>query len=96
MSTIGEAILMIRGGPDEGTSVPLSGGMTMMGRAELNDVVLVEPGVSRQHAGIRGDAEGYWNADLGSRNGPYMNSDTTLHWIFMESQSTIDVPRPSS
>ena len=23
-------------------------------------------------------------------------TDTTLHWIFMESQSTIDVPRPSS
>ena len=93
------------------------GGITMMGRAELNDVVLVEPGVSRQHPGIRGDAEGYWNADLGSRNGTYVNSeklgadprrfrnfdrielggtDTTLHWIFMESQSTIDVPRPSS
>ena len=117
MSTIGEAILMVRVGPDEGTSVPLSGGITMMGRAELNDVVLVEPGVSRQHPGIRGDAEGYWNADLGSRNGTYVNSkklgadprrfrnfdrielggtDTTLHWIFMESQSTIDVPRPSS
>tara|TARA_B100000809_G_C15052472_1_gene499443 strand:- start:814 stop:1122 length:309 start_codon:yes stop_codon:yes gene_type:complete len=93
------------------------GEMTMMGRAALNDVVLEEPGVSRQHAGIRGDAEGYWNADLGSRNGTYVNSeklgadprrfrnfdrielggtDTTLHWIFMESQSTIDVPRPSS
>jgi pSer/pThr/pTyr-binding forkhead associated (FHA) protein len=41
--------------------------MTMMGRATLNDVVLEEPGVSRQHAGIRGDAEGYWIADLGSR-----------------------------
>ena len=93
------------------------GEMTMMGHAALNDVVLKEPGVSRQHAGIRGDAEGYWNADLGSRNGTYVNSeklgadprrfrnfdrielggtDTTLHWIFMESQSTIDVPRPSS
>jgi hypothetical protein len=46
---------MVRGAPDEGTFVPLSGGMTMMGRATLNDVVLEEPGVSRQHAGIRGD-----------------------------------------
>ena len=86
-----------------------------MGRAALNDVVLEEPGVSRQHAGIRGDAEGYWIADLGSRNGTYVNSerlgadprrlrnfdridlggtDTTVHWIFMESQSTIDVAMP--
>jgi pSer/pThr/pTyr-binding forkhead associated (FHA) protein len=115
MALIGEAILMVRGGPDEGASVPLSGGMTMMGRAALNDVVLEEPGVSRQHAGIRGDAEGYWIADLGSRNGTYVNSerlgadprrlrnfdridlggtDTTVHWIFMESQSTIDVAMP--
>jgi pSer/pThr/pTyr-binding forkhead associated (FHA) protein len=116
MALIGEAILMVRGGPDEGASVPLSGGMTMMGRAALNDVVLEEPEVSRQHAGIRGDAEGYWIADLGSRNGTYVNSErlsadprrlrnfdrielggigTTVHWIFMESQSTIDVPMAS-
>ncbi len=117
MSTIGEAILMVRGGPEEGASVTLSGGITMMGRAALNDVVLEEPGVSRQHAGIRGDAEGYWIADLGSRNGTFVNSeklgadprrlrnfdriqlggtDTTVHWIFMESQSTIDVSLPPS
>jgi len=71
----GEAILMVRGGPDEGNSIPLSEGMVMIGRAPLNDVVLEQPGVSRQHAGIRGDSEGYWVADLGSRNGTYVNGE---------------------
>ena len=46
-----------------------------MGRAPLNDIVLDEPGVSRQHAGIRGDSEGYWIADLGSRNGTFVNGE---------------------
>ncbi len=114
MPMIGEAILMVRGGADEGASIPLSVGMTMMGRAALNDIVLEEPGVSRQHAGIRGDSEGFWIADLGSRNGTYVNGEsigadpqrlenfdriefggtsTRVHWIFMESQATISVPR---
>jgi pSer/pThr/pTyr-binding forkhead associated (FHA) protein len=46
-----------------------------MGRAALNDLVLDQPGVSRQHAGIRGDSEGYWIADLGSRNGTFVNGE---------------------
>ena len=114
MSMAGEAILMVRGGADEGASIPLSIGMTMIGRATLNDIVLEEPGVSRQHAGLRGDSEGFWIADLGSRNGTYVNGKpigadpqhlenfdrielggtaTRVHWIFMQSQASIIVPR---
>ena len=87
----------------------------MMGRAALNDIVVEEPGVSRQHAGIRGDSGGYWIADLGSRNGTFVNGErvgddprrllnydrielggvgTQTHWLFMESQMTVDIPRP--
>ena len=116
MVLYGEAILLVRGGPNEGSSIPLSEGMTMIGRAPLNDIVLEEPGVSRQHAGIRGDSEGYWLADLGSRNGTFVNGKpvgadpirlrnfdrielggtaTRVHWIFMESQATIDMPLPT-
>jgi len=111
-----EAILLVRGGPNEGSSLPLSEGMIMIGRAPLNDIVLEEPGVSRQHAGIRGDSEGYWLADLGSRNGTFVNGErigdephrlrnfdrielggtaTRVHWIFMESQATIEMPLPT-
>ena len=113
---IAEAILVVRGGEDEGNSIALSSGMTMIGRAVLNDIVLDEAGVSRQHAGIRGDTEGYWIADLGSRNGTYINGESVgtepgrlrnfdrielggtgvrVHWVFMESQATMDMPMPT-
>ncbi len=110
-----EAILLVKGGADEGASISLHAGMVTMGRALLNDIVLDSAGISRQHAGIRGDSEGYWLADLGSRNGTYVNgekisgdprrlrnfdrielggTDTPVHWVFMESQATVDLPRP--
>ena len=112
MAMTAEAILVVQGGPDVGSSITLTLGMTMMGRAPLNDIVLDDARVSRQHAGIRGDSEGYWIADLGSRNGTFVNSeqlpadpqrlrnfdrialggtDTPVQWVFMESQSTMDV-----
>ena len=86
----------------------------MLGRAPLNDIVVDEPGISRQHAGIRGDNEGYWIADLGSRNGSFVNgtkiggeprrlhnfdrielggTNSPVHWVFMESQATLEIPR---
>ena len=34
-----------------------------------------KPGVSCQHAGIRGGRDGYWIADLGSRNGTFINGE---------------------
>ena len=46
-----------------------------MGRGDLNDMVLDEPGVSRRHAAIRGDASGYWLSDLDSRNGTFVNGE---------------------
>ena len=117
MASAQEAILLVRGGPDEGSSIDLRAGMLIIGRAPLNDIVLDQPGVSRQHAVIRGDPEGYWLADLGSRNGTYVNGEnvgveprrlsnfdrielggtnTTVRWVFMESQATVDIPRPGA
>ncbi len=75
MTIAPRAVLLVQGGATEGESIPLSGGMTMFGRAPLNDIVVDEPGVSRQHSGIRGDEEGFTIADLGSRNGTFVNGE---------------------
>ena len=72
---ISGAILSVRGGPDNGAPVSLSGEMTTMGRAEQNDVVVELSGVSRQHATIRRDDQGYWITDLDSRNGTYVDGE---------------------
>ena len=117
MPSVPEGILLVRGGAEEGNSIALRAGMIMIGRAPLNDIVLEQPDVSRQHAAIRGDPEGYWLADLGSRNGTFVNGEnvgadprrlsnfdrielggtnTAVHWVFMESQATVDIPRPGT
>ena len=55
--------------------IPLTKGMTMIGRVASNDVVLDEQGVSRQHARIKADSDGYWLFDSGSRNGTFVNDE---------------------
>ena len=62
---------------------------------------------------LMGDRRGYWIADLGSRNGTFVNGvqvgqdgqrlnnwdrvelgGMETHWVFMESQDTVEVQRP--
>ena len=72
MAAMAEAILMVRGGPDDGSSITLSEKVTI-GRVATNDIVVDEEGVSRRHALIRGGPDGYWISDMGSRNGTFVN-----------------------
>ena len=72
-SETANAMLLVRGGTGNGSTIELTEGTTTIGRALSNDIVVDEPGISRQHADIRGDSEGYWIADLSSRNGTFVN-----------------------
>ena len=69
MSMRPQAALLVKGGPGDGNTIMLSLGITVIGRTQPNDIVVDDPGVSRQHASIRGDACGYSITDLSSRNG---------------------------
>ena len=73
MTTTPKATLLVRGGPEDGTTFGLSDGLTIIGRDSTNDIVVNEPGVSRQHAAIRGSLKGYWIEDLNSQNGTSVN-----------------------
>ena len=70
-----QAFLWVRGGPEHGNTIGLSQGVTMIGRAPNNDIVIDEPGVSRQHTRIGGDRSGYWIQDLSSQNGTFVNEE---------------------
>jgi pSer/pThr/pTyr-binding forkhead associated (FHA) protein len=75
MSSGQNAILWIRGGHDNGKNIVLSADMTLIGRDPSNHVVVDEIPVSRRHAGIRMDRNGYWLEDFGSRNGTFVNGE---------------------
>ena len=68
-----EAMLLVKGGQYDGEIIPLSLGITTIGRATFNDIVVDHEGVSRLHARIQADSAGYWILDLGSSNGTYVN-----------------------
>ncbi len=51
----------------------LSGPVTVLGRSRRCDIVLTDPNVSRQHAEIRRQDDGFMLVDLGSTNGTRVN-----------------------
>ena len=67
------ANLIAKGGPEDGTVTLLGAGVLSIGRSMMSNIVIDQPGISREHASIRGDAVGFWIADNGSRNGTYLN-----------------------
>lgn len=53
----------------------LQPGVNQIGRADQNEIQIVKPGISRQHATVELTAEGYILRDLKSNNGTYVNGD---------------------
>src|SRR6516164_1633659 len=60
-------------GPDLGRCYPLTHGTCVIGRDEDSSIPIHHPSVSRRHACIEGDADGYFVADLQSTNGTFIN-----------------------
>ena len=48
-------------------------GVTIIGRSADCGIAIFDPAVSRRHAMIRQQADGFWFFDLGSFNGSYVN-----------------------
>lgn len=67
------AVLAVRGPSGLAESRPLGPGRFSIGRTAGNDLVVESPYVSRQHAILVPDGEGYHLQDLGSKNGTWVN-----------------------
>jgi len=78
----GEAVLIVRRGPGEGTTFPLIGDVVSIGRSPESGIFLDDVTVSRKHAELRHGAAGWSLRDAGSLNGTYVNrkrvDDTAL------------------
>ena len=57
----------------EGLEVPIDQDWMVIGRGRSADVVIAEPTISRAHAAIGYDGEGFFMQDLGSTNGTRVN-----------------------
>ena len=65
--------LIVEYGPEAGRVVELAASRFIIGRAESSDWRIDDPKISRQHAEIIREAERCFLADLGSRNGTFLN-----------------------
>ena len=73
MATEEQASLRVRGGSNNGITIPLSGEPVILGRGHDNDLEVDDETVSRRHALIMGTPDGFVLRDLGSANGTYVN-----------------------
>lgn len=67
-------ILTVVDGPNQGKEYFFES-TASIGRVEQNDIVLVEPGISRNHAAIRDEHGVFILEDLGSANGTRLNGE---------------------
>ena len=69
------ASLFVIKGRDQGTRFELDRPVLLLGRDTTNPIQLHDTEVSRRHAEIRRDADGFSLVDLESSNGTYVNSE---------------------
>ena len=71
----GRGVLIVKRGPNAGSKFFLDTDATAIGRHPDCDIFLDDITVSRKHAEIRRDADGFELHDVGSLNGTYVNRE---------------------
>jgi len=71
----GAGVVVVRRGPNAGSRFSLERDGTTGGRHPDSDIFLDDITVSRRHAVIRRDRDGYEVSDAGSLNGTYVNRE---------------------
>jgi hypothetical protein len=71
----GMGMLVVRRGPNAGSTFVLESESTTLGRHPDSDIFLDDVTVSRRHAAIHRSPEGYEVSDVGSLNGTYVDRE---------------------
>jgi pSer/pThr/pTyr-binding forkhead associated (FHA) protein len=69
------AVLVVRAGSQAGARFPLDRDLTRLGRHPDSEISLDDITVSRRHAEIKRNEDGYTVTDVGSLNGTYVNQE---------------------
>jgi pSer/pThr/pTyr-binding forkhead associated (FHA) protein len=67
------AVILVKSGFYEGLEICVDRDWLVIGRGRSADLVLAEPTISRSHAAVGFDTEGFFVQDLGSTNGTMVN-----------------------
>ncbi len=71
----GQALLLVKRGPNAGSTFLIEGPSTSLGRHPESDIFLDDVTVSRKHAEVRRQGQEFFVHDLGSLNGTYVNGE---------------------
>jgi hypothetical protein len=71
----GRGVLIVKRGPNAGSKFFLDTDETTVGRHQESDIFLDDITVSRSHAEIRREGDGFTLLDVGSLNGTYVNRE---------------------
>jgi predicted component of type VI protein secretion system len=70
--------MIVRTGPNPGTTYDLTKEVSLLGRDVSNDIIIGDAEISRQHARLTRTPGGYVLEDLGSTNGSFVNGERLM------------------